>query len=206
MSGDDKIRYCPECQLNVYNFAEMDEGEVNRLLMEREGKVCAKIYQRASGRVVTKHAPVAFRVLPFLPGSSDKLQPDAVDLLIGKPQQILPEARPLPPSHPNETGITLLAYDSIGSAAVDTPFFIRGPKTDSRKIPRIEHTDSTGRVRFTDLEAGSYLLGCGAASVGMSPQTIEVREGEVIAVEVELFSAKLGMVVNIDIGIVPHQE
>jgi hypothetical protein len=40
----------------------------------------------------------------------------------------------------------------------------------------------------------------------MPSQTIEVREGEVVAVEVELFSATMGMVINIDVGIVPHLE
>jgi hypothetical protein len=203
MPGDDKIRFCPKCQLNVYNFAEIPETQVNQLLIDQEGKVCAKVYQRASGNLVTRDSPVAFRILPLLPGVSDKMQPETVDLLIGKPQQILPEIRPLPQSHPAETGITLLAYDPMGSAAADTPFFIRDQKTRSRKI---EHTDATGRLRFTDIPAGSYLLDCGAVSLAMRPQTIEVREGEIVAVEVELFSAVMGLVVNIDVGIVPHQE
>src|SRR3954468_23385588 len=132
MSGDDQVRFCPQCQLNVYNFAEMHETEVNRLLDEREGRVCAKVYQRACGTVVTKDSPVAFRILPLLPGFTDRLQPETVDLLIGKQQQIVPETRPLPQSHPGETGITLLAYDPMGLAATNTPFFIQDQKTRSR--------------------------------------------------------------------------
>jgi hypothetical protein len=204
MSGDDKMRFCHKCQLHVYNFAEMPEAEVNGLLGEREGSVCAKIYQRACGSILTKDSPVAFRVLPLLPGITDKLRPETVDLLIGKPQQILPETRRAQ-SHPGETGITLLAYDPMGSAAADIPFFVRGPETHSRNIP-IGQTDAAGRLRFTELQSGSYSLGCGDVKVGMAPQTIEVREGEVIAVEVELFSAIMGMVIKIDVGIVPHQE
>jgi hypothetical protein len=203
MSGDDTIRFCPKCQLNVYNFAEMTEAKVNQLLIEREGKVCAKIYQRASGSLVTKDSPMAFRILPLLPGITDKLQPQTVDHLIGERQQIFPEPRPLPPSHPAETGITLLAYDPMGSAAAETPFFIQNHKTHSRNTA---HTDPTGRLRFTGIPAGSYLLNCAAGSLAMPTQTIEVREGEVVAVEVELFSATMGMVINIDVGIVPHLE
>lgn len=203
MSGDDQVRFCPQCQLNVYNFAEMPENEVNRLLDEREGRVCARIYQRACGTIVTKDSPVAFRILPLLPGLTDRLQPETVDLLIGKQQQIVPETRPLPQSHPGETGITLLAYDPMGLAAVNTPFFIQDQKTRSRTT---RHTDTTGRVRFTGIPAGSYLLGSEPAKLEMAPQTIEVREGQVVAVEVELFSAVMGMVIKIDVGIVPHQE
>jgi hypothetical protein len=133
MSGDDTIRFCPKCQLNVYNFAEMTEAKVNQLLIEREGKVCAKIYQRASGSLVTKDSPVAFRILPLLPGITDKLQPQTVDHLIRERQQIFPEPRPLPPSHPAETGITLLAYDPMGSAAADTPFLYPKPQDSFSK-------------------------------------------------------------------------
>jgi|SRR3954468_11550856 len=203
MSGDDQVRFCPQCQLNVYNFAEMHETEVNRLLDEREGRVCAKVYQRACGTVVTKDSPVAFRILPLLPGFTDRLQPETVDLLIGKQQQIVPETRPLPQSHPGETGITLLAYDPMGLAATNTPFFIQDQKTRSRTTG---HTDASGRLRFTGISAGSYLLDCGPANLAMAPRTIEVREGQVVAVEIELYSAVMGMVIKIDVGIVPHQE
>ena len=35
MPGDDRIRYCPECQLSVYNFSAMTRAEVETLVVAR---------------------------------------------------------------------------------------------------------------------------------------------------------------------------
>lgn len=58
MQGDDKSRFCSHCRLNVYNFAAMTEEEGERLIIEKEGKLCGRIYRRADGTVLTKDCPV----------------------------------------------------------------------------------------------------------------------------------------------------
>jgi hypothetical protein len=37
MEGDERVRHCSECELNVYNLAEMTEDEALALFSEREG-------------------------------------------------------------------------------------------------------------------------------------------------------------------------
>ena len=39
MVGDDRVRHCGECNLNVYNFSAMTRPEVEALLRKREGRV-----------------------------------------------------------------------------------------------------------------------------------------------------------------------
>ena len=39
MKGDDRVRFCGECQLNVYNFAELSDEEVQKLILETEGRL-----------------------------------------------------------------------------------------------------------------------------------------------------------------------
>jgi hypothetical protein len=202
MSGDSKVRFCPKCQLNVYNFREMPEGEINQLLLEREGRLCAKIYQRASGSILTKDSPVAFRILPRLPGSAE-LQPETVDLLIGKQQTILRETPTVSRAQANETAISLLAYDAIGVGASGVAFSIHNRETRSRTT---EYTDQSGRLKFSGIPAGTYSLDCETPGLAMQRQLIEIAEGEIVQMEVELFSTKMGMVVKVDVGIVPHQE
>jgi hypothetical protein len=201
MLGDGNVRFCTRCQLNVYNFREMTEAEVDRLLVEREGKLCAKIYQRASGSILTKDSQVAFRVLPILPGSQD-LHSETVDLLIGKEQPV-PSEKSLPIAEPDEPGISLLAYDSMGLAASNTTFSIQNQKTHTRTIA---NTDQTGRLKVSGIPAGVYLLDCETPGLAMKKRLIEVGEREVVAVEIELFSARMGMVVKFETGIVPHQK
>jgi hypothetical protein len=63
MAGDERVRHCTLCSLNVYNFAEMTGGEVRELLVRTEGRVCARLYQRADGTVLTRDCPTGLRAV-----------------------------------------------------------------------------------------------------------------------------------------------
>jgi hypothetical protein len=63
MAGDERVRHCTLCSLNVYNFAEMTCDEVRELLMRTEGRVCARLYRRADGTVLTRDCPTGLRAL-----------------------------------------------------------------------------------------------------------------------------------------------
>jgi hypothetical protein len=52
MEGDDRIRHCSLCQLNVYNFTAMSSEEVRDVLKETEGHLCVRMYQRQDGRAM----------------------------------------------------------------------------------------------------------------------------------------------------------
>ena len=39
MEGDERVRHCAVCNLNVYNFAEMTRDEVNALIARSEGRL-----------------------------------------------------------------------------------------------------------------------------------------------------------------------
>jgi len=61
MIGDERVRYCPECKLNIYNFSAMPEGDIQRLIAERDGRLCARWFRRADGTMLTADCPVGFR-------------------------------------------------------------------------------------------------------------------------------------------------
>jgi hypothetical protein len=63
MAGDERVRHCTLCSLNVYNFAEMTRDEVRELLVRTEGRVCARLYRRADGTVLTRDCPAGLRAL-----------------------------------------------------------------------------------------------------------------------------------------------
>lgn len=63
MAGDERVRHCTLCSLNVYNFAEMTRDEVRELLVRTEGRVCARLYRRADGTVLTRDCPTGLRAL-----------------------------------------------------------------------------------------------------------------------------------------------
>jgi hypothetical protein len=63
MAGDERVRHCTLCSLNVYNFAEMTGDEVRALLLRTEGRVCARLYRRADGTVITRDCPTGIRAM-----------------------------------------------------------------------------------------------------------------------------------------------
>jgi hypothetical protein len=63
MRGDDKVRFCGTCRLNVYNLAGMTRREAERLIGEKEGRVCVRFYRRSDGTVVTRDCGAAARRL-----------------------------------------------------------------------------------------------------------------------------------------------
>lgn len=61
MEGDDRVRFCGSCKLNVYNTRAMTKREVAEL-MSREGRLpCLRIYRRFDGTLITDDCPVGLR-------------------------------------------------------------------------------------------------------------------------------------------------
>jgi len=58
MTGDDRVRFCGQCQKNVYNLSGMTSDEAVALINAHDGQLCARFYQRSDGRVLTTDCPV----------------------------------------------------------------------------------------------------------------------------------------------------
>ena len=61
MTGDEKVRFCSMCKLNVYNISNMSASEAANLIRENQGKLCAQILRRRDGTVITENCPVGLR-------------------------------------------------------------------------------------------------------------------------------------------------
>jgi hypothetical protein len=59
MQGDLRVRFCGECQKNVYNLSAMAREDAENLLRSRpDGDLCVRLYQREDGTVLTQDCPV----------------------------------------------------------------------------------------------------------------------------------------------------
>ena len=63
MTGDERVRHCRQCDMNVYNLSEMPEDKALKLVNEREGRLCIQFYRRADGTMITKDCPVGLRAI-----------------------------------------------------------------------------------------------------------------------------------------------
>jgi len=58
MSGDERQRACGQCNKNVYNLSNMTRDEAEALIIEKEGKLCVRYYQRTDGTIILKDCEV----------------------------------------------------------------------------------------------------------------------------------------------------
>src|SRR5262245_27890709 len=63
MTGDERVRFCSLCQLNVYNFAELTRIEAEELIRTTEGRICGRLYRRTDGTVITRDCPIGVRAI-----------------------------------------------------------------------------------------------------------------------------------------------
>lgn len=60
MAGDERKRFCGQCNLNVYNLSGMTRDEAENLLITSEGRLCIRFYRRADGTILTEDCPVGW--------------------------------------------------------------------------------------------------------------------------------------------------
>lgn len=62
MEGDEKVRFCGQCRLNVYNLSGMDKKAAETLVSQTEGRLCVRYFERTDGTILTKDCPTGLRL------------------------------------------------------------------------------------------------------------------------------------------------
>ncbi|HYO08777.1 MAG TPA: hypothetical protein VER17_07370 [Tepidisphaeraceae bacterium] len=62
MRGDERVRFCKHCSLNVYNLSAMTRDDAERMVAEAEGKLCVRFYKRLDGTVITQDCGGGWRL------------------------------------------------------------------------------------------------------------------------------------------------
>src|SRR6195256_6092396 len=63
MIGSERVRFCGQCSLNVYNLSGMTRSDAESLIARTEGRLCVRFYRRSDGSIITKDCPVGLRRL-----------------------------------------------------------------------------------------------------------------------------------------------
>ncbi len=63
MVGTERVRFCGQCSLNVYNLSGMTKREAERLVTSAEGRLCIRFYRRADGTILTKNCPIGLTAI-----------------------------------------------------------------------------------------------------------------------------------------------
>jgi len=63
MIGNERVRFCGQCNLNVYNLSEMTKSDAELLVARTEGRLCVRFYRRTDGSILTGNCPEGLRAL-----------------------------------------------------------------------------------------------------------------------------------------------
>ena len=63
MIGNERARFCGQCNLNVYNLSSMTRSEAETLIARNEGRLCVRFYRRKDGSIITENCPVGLRAI-----------------------------------------------------------------------------------------------------------------------------------------------
>jgi hypothetical protein len=63
MSGNDRVRFCGKCNLNVYNLSALSKSEAESFIASNEGRLCVRFYRRTDGSILTRNCPIGLQAI-----------------------------------------------------------------------------------------------------------------------------------------------
>lgn len=63
MHGDDRVRFCSQCELHVFNLSSLSTNEAADLVLKTEGRMCVRFYRRSDGTMLTSDCPIGLRAI-----------------------------------------------------------------------------------------------------------------------------------------------
>lgn len=166
MAGDERVRFCSVCNLNVYNFSSLTKREAEALITTTEGRLCARLYRRRDGTVITKDCPAGLRALRRR--VSQKVA--AVFALIGSLSTMVlgqsgkKDNSCIPQTRVSQRDLTSTAEETILAGQVYDPAHALVPGAEvslqnlATKEMRKSMTDEEGQFRFVGMPPGKYLI------------------------------------------------
>jgi carboxypeptidase family protein len=195
MPGNEQVRFCSQCGLNVYNISALTRKQAEKLIAETEGRLCAKLYRRADGTVITRDCPIGIRAFKR---RASRVANAALSAILGIfTNHIVAMAKD---GHENcrhytarivrsetEQSAALImgtVFSEIKEGIPDSKVTIINEET-GRKYT--SNTDGKGEYRISSLPAGSYSII--VESRGFSvfrKKAVKINEGEGLQFDVIL--------------------
>jgi hypothetical protein len=184
MVGDERVRHCDSCNLNVYNISKMTRTEVESLVLKSEGRVCGRIYQRADGTVITRDCPVGLRAMRLRVArfASAVFATILAACSISFSQTKNEQSRETPAYKvslaldPESAGTFVgRVMDSEGASIARAQVALKATQNNSE---RVTATDDWGRFSVKGLAAGEYLLTISSPGFVNFTKDIHVKANE----------------------------
>lgn len=217
MAGDDRVRFCNQCNLNVYNISEMTRKQAEALIATTEGRLCAKLYRRADGTILTRDCPVGLRALrrrvSRIAGATFTAmmglcmnifgQTPARECMQGSGSLPVKIERTRAESQDGRASILGTVFDPAGATIPGTKVTLIN---DESKAEQISTSTEEGSFQFPLLEAGSYTLKVelsGFKTTMIERITVKPDEATIVKVNLDITEAAGGGTIGIILLDVP---
>ncbi len=215
MAGNERVRFCQHCQLNVYNISALSKPEAEALVFKAAGRVCARLYRRSDGTVMTQDCPVGLRAVRMKISRAAA----AVLAIIGSlaPVAFAQEKSRKKDSCVSQTRITQKdivsstqdailtgqVLDPQGAVVVGAAVTVE--HSPSKKILKTR-SGAEGRFQFIGLRAGKYLVKISSPGFVKSwIEDLEIKNNQATTVDVILFVDQEEVLVGV-VGIGPPEN
>lgn len=205
MLGDERVRHCAECNLNVYNLSAMTERQVRELIQDSRGKrLCGRLYRRADGTVLTQDCPWSLRALAR---KVSRLGAAVLTAVMGV-TVAMARTKPGPAtcecsqSQQKDSGLKLVVTDQHGALIPKAAIAVEGR---SIQEPITGVTGPSGEWSQPKLAAGRYKVTIKAPGFSTFSSAIEVHDGTLLRLKVKLPVAAVNTVVDVTAGAVVVQ-
>lgn len=197
MAGDERVRHCSECNLNVYNLSAMTERQVKELITASKGaRLCTRFYRRADGTVLTQNCPWSLRAMTR---KVSRLGAAALSAIMGvtvamakhKPQPATCECNQ---TQQKDTGIKLTVVDQHGAVIPNAEITLA---TKSSKEAISGATGPAGEWNQLKLAAGRYQVTVKSTGFTTFRSVVDVRDGTLLALKVKLPVAAVNTTVEV---------
>ena len=194
MLGDDRVRHCAECNLNVYNFSAMTTAEVEELISNHQGRLCGRLYQRRDGTILTKDCPVGFQIKIRRISRVAGTALTAIMGVAGAAAQIVtPTKAPVATEiQQKNSEIRFNVADRAGAVISDA--YVR--MLDKSGSESVAGTTDKGGNFTARIKPGIYTLSIERAGFIDPKQIVEIKHDETMEVQLTLEVATMGVIVE----------
>src|SRR5258708_5106996 len=172
MIGDEHIRHCGECNLNVYNLSAMTEREVQRLIARSQGRLCTRFYRRADGTILTQDCPRGLRAVGRRVSRTVAAILTAVMSVSFAVAGTKPKPQQTEQNQCREPGVALVVMDPQGAVIQNAEVTL----TDKDgKRQRNGKTNAVGQLVLHGIHNGEYVVTVNYLRFRTFSQTVHIQ-------------------------------
>jgi Carboxypeptidase regulatory-like domain len=185
MNGDDRVRHCAECKLNVYNLSDMTRQEAEHFIAGHEGRLCIRFYRRADGTIITRDCPKGLQAL--IRSASRMAGAVLAAMMATAPVFAQSHARPNPPDQAEnknaQLGLDVTVVDPTGALVPNARVTLC---RCNGKAANDTSTDASGVARFRSLSKGTYEISVQAQGFRKNQQNVTIKKTETLQVKLQI--------------------